>query len=373
MSATIAHLIPDTAFLPFVVNSFDEALPTQNIFYVYGSGASLDRHSLPSHVRVEAIGVTPTDLDRVVTAFSTHGVAISHTMSTFSAQAIVAAPQSTLRVWSGWGGDYYGNTFDEKAGLLGPQTKRLIRGRRNWRQVAERAYATPWLHRLYSSAAAASDIFSAPVPTDYAVFRRRFPRFRGQYHQLNYASVEDTYALAPDHVTGGSILVGNSASPENNHLEMFDLLAQVGIGDRDIVAPLSYGDSRYGDDIVQAGRELFGKSFIPLRDFLSLEQYSALIAQCGVVIMGHRRQQALGNIARASWQGAHLFLDRNNPVAEFFNSIEMPFSTLEDLASHGIPTLAQSAPEIAHSRSIARAQWGRDVVLRNIRTILQVS
>lgn len=369
MNAVVVHLIPDTTFLPFVVGAFTEALPGDNVFLVYGATKGLERHGLDPGARVEAIDSDARGRARVNDLFASSKVAISHSMSTFAAEAIASVPSTTLTVWSGWGGDYYGNAFNETAGLLGPRTSRIMRKNRDWTALAERAYATPWLNRLYSAAAAATRVFSAPVPTDLEVFRRRFPRFRGRYHQLNYASVEDTYALLPDKLTGDNILVGNSASPENNHLEALTLISRVGIGTRRVIVPLSYGDSVYGDHIERAGRKLFGEQFAPLRGFMPLSDYSALVSSCSVVVMGHRRQQGLGNVARATWQGAYVFLDHRNSIVPYFRSAGIPVSTLDDYKRHGLPELPREERELTVTRERARAIWGRDVVIQNIRSL----
>ncbi|UYN82564.1 MAG: TDP-N-acetylfucosamine:lipid II N-acetylfucosaminyltransferase [Microcella sp.] len=370
MSTTITHLIPDSTFLRFVVDSFEDVLPEGNDYFVYGSGLDLERHRLPSGVRVQAIGSQPDDLLRVERTIANSSIFISHSMSTFAAEAMISAPSSSLRVWSGWGGEYYGNAFNTTAGLLGPRTARLMRKSKDWRQLAERAYATPWLRRLYRGAAEAADVFSAPVPTDFEVFKRRFPQFRGRYHQLNYASVESTYGLPPADIAGDSILLGNSASPENNHLETLELLAAVKGEGRKILVPLSYGDARYGDDVEAGGRELLGERFVPIREFMTLADYSALVSQCSVVVMGHRRQQALGNVARAIWQGAHVYLDRRNPIGEYFRSKDLPFSTLDELRRSGLPETRRSSAEVSHDRLIASNIWGRHVVQSNIRTLI---
>lgn len=373
MKALVAHLIPDTTFLPFVVGAFNEALPGDNVFLVYGSTKSLDRHRLDPDVRVEIINPGETGRGRVIEIFSNTTIAITHSMSTLAAEAIATAPSSTLTVWSGWGGDYYGNAFSETSGLLGPLTSRLMRKNRDWRALVERAYATPWLHRLYGAAAAATRVFSAPVPTDFDVFRRRFPRFRGRYQQLNYASVEDTYALGPDRVTGENILVGNSASPENNHLETLELISRGDVGERQVIVPLSYGDSAYGDSIERAGRKLLGERFVPLRGLIPLEEYSALVSQCSVVVMGHRRQQGLGNVARATWQGARVFLDRRNTIVPYFRSVGLPVSTLEEYRNIGKQSGEPIESDLAVTRQRARSIWGRDVVLGNIRSLAKNS
>lgn len=366
-ASTVSHLIPYSTFLPFVASVFEEAAPSKNLFLVYGSG---DSSLLPAHLSIETVGIEPSDLNRVGRAIVGSRAVIVHSMSTFSAQALAAAPPSTLRVWSGWGGEYYGSMLNPTAGLLGRTTARRQRQQSSLVERAMQAYSSRYVDSLFRAAARAADVFSAPVPTDFAVFRRRFRGFRGRYSQLNYASVEDTYATLPDRAYGNDILVGNSATPENNHLETLSLLAQLDLGERRVVVPLGYGDSTYADDVVQAGSELFGDRFVPMREFLPLAEYNDLVAGCGVVVMGHRRQQALGNVARAIWQGAHVYLDRRSPILEYFRAVELQAQTLDELRVTGLPASAKSDHEVAAARQTAKTLWSRDVVINNIRAVL---
>jgi hypothetical protein len=213
-------------------------------------------------------------------------------------------------------------------------------------------------------------VFSAPVPTDFDVFRRRFAGFRGRYHQLNYASVEDTYATLPDRVVGADVLVGNSATPENNHLEMFQILAELDLGARRVVVPLSYGDAAYADAVERRGQELFGDRLVSLRGFLPLQEYNAVLASCGVVIMGHRRQQALGNIARAVWQGADVYLDPQSPILAYFRQVGVPARALDGLLREGLPGAVRSDEQVRSDRRSARSIWGRDIAVSNVRSLL---
>lgn len=376
MAKTITHLVPDSTFLPFIVSTFEEASPGNNHFVVYGLGGDIRRHGIADSVPVETTGIQAADIARIAASMANSRIAVYHSMNDFAAQVLLATPRSTLRVWSGWGGDYYGSTRDVSSGLLGPHTAALERQRRTRRtlkQWALRAYVVPRTAQLLHAAARATDVFSAPVPTDFAVFRRRFTGFTGRYSQLNYASVEDTYATEPSRLSGADILVGNSATPENNHLETFALLATLDLSDRNVVVPLSYGDPAYADEIESAGFELFGERFRPIRQYLPFTEYTKLIAQCDVIVMGHLRQQALGNVARALWQGAHVYLDARSPMLEYFRSSALSAGTLDDLAARGLPATRKTENDIAAIRDVARTLWGRDVVVGNIAALIALT
>jgi dTDP-N-acetylfucosamine:lipid II N-acetylfucosaminyltransferase len=81
------------------------------------------------------------------------------------------------------------------------------------------------------------------------------------------------------------------------------------LGDSRVVVPLSYGDTRYREVVIGAGRRLFGDRFRPLVGFLPLEDYRTVMSQCGHVVMNQCRQQALGNIFDALWRGARVYMN----------------------------------------------------------------
>jgi hypothetical protein len=95
---------------------------------------------------------------------------------------------------------------------------------------------------------------------------------------------------------GINILVGNSADPSNNHLEILHKLEAYKDQDITIYAPLSYGNQNYAKQVIAEGKKRFGERFQPLTDFLVFEEYLKLLGVIDVAIFNHKRQQAMGNI-----------------------------------------------------------------------------
>lgn len=108
----------------------------------------------------------------------------------------------------------------------------------------------------------------------------------------------------PDH-----ILLGNSATPTNQHWEALLTLKESNFELTSILMPLSYGDEEYANWISSKAQALFGSVVTCLRDFLPLEEYQQHIGQCGMVVMNHTRQQALGNIYWALNSGNRVLLN----------------------------------------------------------------
>ena len=238
-------------------------------------------------------------------------------------------------LWIGWGYDYYGLLNDAfPAGLLGPATTaallhlqpRTSLGPPGAMRASELSVARPYAKPSQADRQALSriDYFSPVLEDEFRLVRRHQPGFSARYLCWNYATLEDD--LAPPDSSGGTaqagvgpnLLLGNSATPTNNHLEAFELIRKrIDLQGRKLVVPLSYGDPHYAELVIHVGRQQFGNAFVALRDFMARDDYIALLASCGVVVMNHRRQQALGNLLIAGQMGARCFLDPRNPLAQW--------------------------------------------------------
>jgi hypothetical protein len=118
-----------------------------------------------------------------------------------------------------------------------------------------------------------------------------------------------------------NILVGNSADPTNNHLDIFNNLKDYRYNDIKIYIPLSYGNKKYAKSIILKGEELFGDKFIPLTDFLSFEKYLDLLGEIDIAIFSHKRQQAMGNIITLLGLGKKVYMRSDITSWKLFKDI----------------------------------------------------
>jgi dTDP-N-acetylfucosamine:lipid II N-acetylfucosaminyltransferase len=369
----IVHIGPDSQFLQFIANVFESVVPGANEYVVVGASddGSL-RHPLPRGA-VEVVSPSRRGVIGVLARRRRCDLIVAHSMTPHAAAAFARAGKTTVTVWSGWGFDYYGNRE-----LLGPRTRELAaelaQSPAGTRRLLPRMLGSAWYvfaRGLTRRAAARADYFSAPVPTDEPVFRSQFPQFSGRYSQLNYASLEETFAtVGTANRQDGGVLIGNSATPSNNHLEAFELLAGRDLGGRRIIVPLNYGDPAYRDAIVERGRELFGTAFVPLIERMPLGEYNELVAGCDIVIMNQRRQQALGNIGTALYAGANLFLDESNPVYEFLRGAGANVRSTSELASAEPAASPLSDDELAANHAFLESFWGSERVRENVGALI---
>lgn len=118
------------------------------------------------------------------------------------------------------------------------------------------------------------------------------------------------------------ILVGNSASKTNNHIEILIALSRKFENDSiQILCPLSYGDKDYSKEVIRTGKELFDEKFVPLTDFLSPNEYANLLNTVDVAIFNHRIQEGVGNLLALLYLGKAVFIRSDSPLWEFVSSL----------------------------------------------------
>lgn len=127
------------------------------------------------------------------------------------------------------------------------------------------------------------------------------------------------------------VLVGNSADPTNCHFEIFNLLAKIDCTELEIFCPLSYGSSKYRDDVINYGKRLFGKNFFPLTQFIELNEYKLFLDTIDVAIFGHNRQQAMGNTIYLLSNNIPVYIREGTSQFDLFKKLGITFYTLNDL------------------------------------------
>ena len=110
------------------------------------------------------------------------------------------------------------------------------------------------------------------------------------------------------------IIIGNSATQENHHLEVFDMLEHLKNEDIKIFCPLSYGDNEYGKKVAEEGARIFGEKFVPIFDFMNYEEYLKFLSEIKIGIFYNDRQQAMVNIEMMIIMGKKVFIRKNTSM-----------------------------------------------------------
>lgn len=111
-----------------------------------------------------------------------------------------------------------------------------------------------------------------------------------------------------------NIIVGNSATITNNHLEAFDKLSKFKDKNINIYCPLSYGDMEYAKIVEKEGKNIFADKFISIKNFMDINEYSKVLASMDVGVFAYDRQQATENLEILSYFGAKMFIKKGTAL-----------------------------------------------------------
>lgn len=132
------------------------------------------------------------------------------------------------------------------------------------------------------------------------------------------------------------VLLGNSATRSNKHFNVLEKLYQFKKGRNFIIlCPLVYGEKEYRKRVIDYGKKLFGKAFVPLIKPLEPHDYLKVLSKVDVAIMNHNRQQAFGTIRLLLALGKKVYIRRNVYMFKFLTSLGVEiFDTNEFLSGN---------------------------------------
>ncbi|WP_262339978.1 TDP-N-acetylfucosamine:lipid II N-acetylfucosaminyltransferase [Idiomarina sp. OT37-5b] len=369
----------DDKFIDHASLLFEEAFPGSNDIYVFSRSRSLKyvKLAVDKIIKPNRILKNPT---LNAHDYAEYDVVIFHSLSELFFSEIFSVPEEIPTIWLGWGYDYY-NLITSPESLLLAETQKVTENARIKSYVSFIASKVRTIleklkvNKTKIDAIEKITLFSPVLPQEYDLVRssRKWKNFP-EYLQWNYGTIEDNFIRGYENteVDSNSILVGNSASSTSNHLEIFNLLRNLNVSDRYIVLPLSYGNKGYGSRIKKMGYDLFGRNFVPLIDFMAIDDYVQAIKKCGFVIMNHKRQQAVGNIVIMLYFGARIFLREENPTYTFLNEIGVVLSSVQELESE--PSLIDtplSSEEKKNNRQLVVDYWCREKGIERTKNIVK--
>ncbi|WP_055413236.1 TDP-N-acetylfucosamine:lipid II N-acetylfucosaminyltransferase [Nonlabens sp. YIK11] len=296
-----------------------------------------------------------------------------HYLSAISIKKILGHHFEKPLIWFFWGGDAFnlGKFYNEFL------TNNAIKLRRNlaWkRSISEGFNVTvktelPFVidKFLYGKetlkAIQSFDKIVPIMPGDSSLLLSYYDLTVNSFH-LNY--VNPTLDRPPSFTHGVNILLGNSASYTNNHMEIIDFLAAMDLSNRQVIIPLNYGDMDYALAVQSYAENKLGDIAYPLMDFLPFNEYQDLLASCSVVIMNHKRQQALGNIIQALYSGSKIVLRSESTVFKYL--LENGF-VIEDMDQLNLKSLDHE--DQIHNSNLCQSVFGKKRQHDRVRELLK--
>ena len=373
----IIHIAPDEKFIDTAYDIYEQALPGENQFIVLLQ----DRQTKVKHVSENKDYVyfflNEDFNEEILSLVRFSKIIVFHGLSEFQAKFTLKIKNDSIKkIWSVFGFEVYDNPHIFKPELY---------GRRTWEKYFGKQYLIkkilkPYFFKLLKNedyplksakkALKNMDVMSTLVEEEYDLFKglsiinKDTAYLKFTYFPLKLVIKDDSeFSLTKN------ILVGNSAFYTNNHLDVFAMLSKMNLNQNKIIVPLSYGFKDYAHDIIKIGKALFGSSFLPITEYLSFEDYNNSIKSCGIVIMNHFRQQAVGNILMALFRGAKVYLSKRNILFNYFKRIGCYIYCIEEDLNIQNPLVFELLDDehIQHNRDILRVELDLDRMCDNIK------
>ncbi len=372
----ILHLLSVNKFLPQLLEVCEAANPGQNRYSVQQASTEMVSCIPEGHSFILREGKF-SDLNLVRGDLEWCEAIFVHYVTEESAAMVGMAGEDKAIVWCGFGADYYDYSLRYRDSMLLGKTDAafsdhalpvaLSRIRPLWFSlqlagIIRKRIVPGWMRDFADRV----DFF-CPYERDLRIDKVIAGFTPVQLPGFPYYSI-DLFALGPQEMRGPDILLGNSATATNNHLDAFDDIRRIDLSGRKIVLPLSYGDEGYAQIIADKAISVFGRDrLILLRHWMPIEDYNRVIESCGVVVMNHVRGQAMGNICAALYKGAKVFLRPENP---YFRGLKNDGAHIFPFKREGLSAALNeplSSGERRENAAVIQNEWSRESVEKKAR------
>lgn len=164
-----------------------------------------------------------------------------------------------------------------------------------------------------------------------------------------------------------NVLLGNSATPTNLHLDGINVLRGYTEFEFKVIAPLTYGNDSYRKTVIEAGFNLLGDKFVPLVEHLPHSKYSSLISSIHFMLLPHNRQQAFGTICEGLSKGSHILLRDNTSHFGYLGNLGF---ICKDFRKNDAFDFSAEAIEINHR--LAKTHFSIERLIASLRVMFSV-
>ena len=317
----IFHIIQDDKFLDGVMNAFESEIRYDNHYFYFCKSKNHEFKWIKNVEKIKLI-YTP-QIAKKILGRSDYDVVFFCSMLDY--QAFKYIPENKIVIWWAWGYDLYGKDrfinvplykfltkiyVNRKNLKILPVIKSILRMIPIWRT---------WRLGSKDNAIRRIDYFQPVIRTEYQLLKKT-EGFHAKEFYYPGANSFKSYLIPniPKHCN--RLIIGNSATPTNNHCDVWQDINSYIPDTVNVVVPISYGDKEYGRYIVDViGKDNPKVDF--LTDVLPYNEYMNLLDSCSYAVYGVLRQQAMGAIFRCVASGIKLFLYRDSLVYEYLKKI----------------------------------------------------
>lgn len=331
----ILHVFTDEKFFDSVSNFFDSLNGITNIYAFY----SPQKNASFKYIKnIDKISIY-TNYRQYVSLFSDPKIQIIYFqgLSPMNYKWFRYIGNDKLVFWWCFGYEIYSSISFHlpiiNIELYKPLTKKYLK-KNVIKELALKIYHTlkyPYYSFFRSQVIRRVDYFTPVLSDEYFLLKDRCSYFRAKPFALYGGPGIGKHAESSYHEHSGNILLGNSLTYTNNHLDILKQLQDCDINNsRKIYVPMSYGNAyKCGRDLKKfASNSSF--SFVWLDSFLPYEQYVEMFSSITHAVFGVMRQQSMGNIFICLASGIKVFLYKDSIVYRYLINKGYVVFTIDD-------------------------------------------
>jgi dTDP-N-acetylfucosamine:lipid II N-acetylfucosaminyltransferase len=328
------HIFTDSKFIPWVKSSF--ALHSwESTFIVLQSSSSAVGAVEPN---VLCIRMDSDWKIKVLEIINSAHIVFYYLLDNHKASLILDSSGHAIHSWCFYGAEIYQQTPLFRDMLYGPVTRKYL-----WLlpEIKYRVLLRSWYFRIFKREKPPVELLQQAikkisgilwyVPEEIAFINSRIKL--PPWYNFQFFSFSD---IIPDpearcQAIHQKILIGNSATIENNHLDVLEVLQKVKNQSYSVSLPMTYGlFPRYKALVKrQFSKALKERAFF-LENHMPLEQYYSFLAEHPTAVFLHHRQQALGNVLYMLYIGAKVYLSRDNIIIQWLRNNQVRVFIFED-------------------------------------------
>lgn len=159
------------------------------------------------------------------------------------------------------------------------------------------------------------DFCLANIEADYNLLMNKYPFLNLIWKPFFYMPLIEKEEAIYSSQSKGTVLLGNSSNPTNNHIELIDYLKDVNPKIKKVICPLSYsGHEWYKEKVKSYSSKVFQNKIEFITDFLPKNDWQLIMKNVDVVFFNHYRSQAIGNIMSSLVEGQRIYLNSKSTV-----------------------------------------------------------
>lgn len=335
----VLHIICDDKFYDGVINAFESDKRIVNRSVLVVKTPNYKYSYIKQTEKVELLWNKKMIRDCFHT--SSYDVVFFHSLPVEKYLLLKYIPRDKIIVWWSWGFDIY----TERKGmrpliqvdLYKPKTAQLVfESKKSFAnrvidlcRLVKGKIEKSYYYHLRNYVISRVDFFQPVIPLEYQLMKR-VDGFKAKefYYPKSMLSIKSE--IDSPKSENGAILIGNSATYTNNHLDIWERIRCYLPNGRNIIIPANYGNIHYSNEL-ELRIQSKDHNICIIKDFMPRDKYFQLINSCSYAVFGVIRQQAMGNINYCLSKGIKVFLYRDSIVYKYLKYNGFMVYAIEDI------------------------------------------